>query len=398
MVLIQRSPDTAEKLAILSQDSQYDLACSCGTKDGEHRKRSADNKWIYPVVLPNGGRTYLFKTLVSNACVNNCKYCPLRVGQDPRRCTLSEEETVRAFMEYYRARKVQGLFLSSGVTGTPDRTMERINTIAGMLRRQEFKGYIHLKIIPGASDAAIEQAVSLASAVSLNIETAGEKHFQRLCTSKDYLEDVIRPIKLISQLTERGSPFGRVKQTTQFVVGAADETDQEIVKYSWGLYKRLGLQRIYFSAYQRGLGEADLPGERNTHSNQDILTREHRLYQVDWLIRKYGFQEDEIPFDEGGRLSLQADPKEIWATKHPEFFPVDINRADKYQLLHVPGLGPTTVDRILKYRREGGKIRSMSDLGRIGKRLMKAQAYVKFGTGGSPSRIYRDLFTPPEEA
>lgn len=389
MVLVQSSPEVTEKLAVLSQDSQYDLACACGTKNpAEHRHRSKDDKWIYPVVLADGRKTFLLKTLVSNVCVNNCKYCPLRINQDPRRCTLQPEELVNLFLDYYTARRVSGLFISSGVTGTPDKTMDRINTIADILRRKQFEGFIHLKVIPGASDAAIEQAVSLASAVSLNIETAGEGHFQNLCTSKNYLEDIIRPLKLISRLTEKGSRFDHVGQTTQFVVGASNETDREIVKYSWGLYKRLKLDRIYFSAYQRGLGESDLPGEQTVFTNGDLLTREHRLYQVDWLIRRYGFQEEEIPFEPGGNLSLTADPKELWAKSHPDFFPVDVNRAGYRDLIRVPGLGPTTVKSILDRRKQGIRIRDIDDLGKFGRRLQKAHGYLKFGYGGQTGYLF----------
>jgi predicted DNA-binding helix-hairpin-helix protein len=379
MVAVVKKPDVREKLTILSEDSRYDLACACGTKDpADHRHRSADGKWIYPVVLPDGRRTFLLKTLVSNVCVNNCKYCPLRTGQDPRRCTLGAEELADAFLGYYRSRQVSGLFISSGVTGSPDGTMERINAVASILRGRGFQGYIHLKVIPGASDAAVQEAVRLANAVSLNIETAGEKHFKKLCDTKDYLADVIRPIKLISELTRKGEKFGHVQQSTQFVVGASDETDRDIVRYSWGLYKRLNMGRIYFSAYQRGLGEADLPGERGGLEGADLLTREHRLYQVDWLMRKYGFADDEIPFDAAGNLSLKADPKEMWAKTHPERFPMDVNRAGYYELLRVPGFGPTTVKRILDYRREVGRISSFDALGRAGKRLKKAEAFLKF--------------------
>jgi predicted DNA-binding helix-hairpin-helix protein len=380
MAWIQKSLDTIEKLTILSQDSQYDLACACGMTDEDRRQRSKDDKWIYPVALPNrGSKTFLFKTLISNVCVNDCKYCPLRAGRDPRRCTLEPEELVKTFLEYYRAGKVMGLFLSSGVIGNPDTAMERINKTAGLLRQKQFKGYIHLKIIPGASDVAIEEAVSLASNVSINIETPGEKSFQKLCTNKNYLADIIHPMKLISQLTAKGSRYSGVKQTTQFVVGASDETDLDIVKYSWGLYKRLGLSRVYFSAYQRGLGDPNLPGERVPRSNAEILTREHRLYQVDWLIRKYGFQEDEIPFEQDGNLSLTADPKEVWARNHPEFFPLNINKAGKYELLRVPGFGPVTINTILEFRKNGKRIRSIEDLGQPGKRLKKADRYIKFG-------------------
>ncbi len=380
MAHIRKNPGIEERLSILSQESQYDLACACSSKNPvEHRHRSKDDKWIYPVILPDNRRTFLLRTLISNICVNDCKYCPLRSNQDFRRCSLKAEEIVRIFFDYYRLRKVSGIFLTSGVFGKPDKTMEEIIKIAALLRRQYFRGYIHLKIIPGASDSAIEQAISLANVVSVNIETAGEKNFSLLGKNKDYIEDIIRPIKLIGKLTSKGSRYGKVRQTTQFVVGASKETDRDIIRYSWGLYKRLGLSRVYFSAYQRGLGESGLPGEQSLLTNDQILTREHRLYQSDFLLRKYGFTEKEIPLGEDGNLALNADPKEIWANNHPDFFPLNINKADKFELLRVPGFGPITVDNILKLRKDGGKLRSMEVLGNIGKRLDKAGEFIKFG-------------------
>ena len=380
MVSIHKKPDTGEKLRILSQDSKYDLACSCGTNHpDEHRRRSEDNRWIYPVLLPDGRRTFLFRTLISNCCTNDCRYCPLREENDFRRCTLTPEETVQSFLRYYNAGIVSGIFLTSGVTGSPDRTMERINDTASILRkREQFKGYMHLKVMPGASDAAVEETVSLASAVSVNIEAPGQRNFRELSTGKDYIEDVIRPMKLISRLTAKGEEYARVKQTTQFVVGASGESDSEIVRYTWGLYRRLNLSRVYFSAYQRGIGHSALPGENSPFTNDQMLMREHRLYQTDWLMRRYGFTEDEIPFDGKGNLLLDADPKEVWAENHPEFFPLNINRAEMFQLLRVPGFGHVTAALIMKLRSEG-PIRSIHDLGRAGKRLGKAARYIEFG-------------------
>ncbi len=298
---------------------------------------------------------------------------------DVRRCTLNPEETAQVFLDYYNQRKVFGLFLSSGVFGSPDITMERLNSIAKLLRKKyKFKGYIHLKVIPGSSDAAIEEAVSLSTAVSLNIETPGEKNLAKLSTRKHYIRDIIEPIKLISKLTQKGSRYERVKQTTQFIVGAADEHDNEIVKYMFGLYDRLKMHRVYFSAYQRELGEKTLFGEKKESESQgDVLTREHRLYQVDFLLRKYGFRESDILFESDGNLSLATDPKELWANRHPEIFPVDINKASKFSLLKVPGLGPVTVDRIVESRKIS-KIRSIEQVGKVGVRLNKAKKYLAF--------------------
>jgi predicted DNA-binding helix-hairpin-helix protein len=389
MTAVISVPDTQQKLEILSEDAQYDLACACGNSDDERRRRGPQGKWIYPVTLPNGGTSVLFKTLVSNVCSNDCKYCPLRANQDVRRCTLSEEETVNTFLDYHRRGEVFGLFLSSGVLGTPDATMERLNRIAKILRyRRNFRGYIHLKVIPGASANAIEEAVKLSSAVSLNIETPGAKYLAQLSDKKRFLEDIVEPIKLISRLTGRGNKYERVKQTTQFIVGAADETDSEIVKYMWGLYDRLNLRRIYFSAYQKAIGndnsnnlfsrnaEIDKIHESPTQLNQPFV-REHRLYQVDFLLRKYGFSESDIIFDQTGNLPLDTDPKESWAKRNPQYFPVNINKASKDELLRVPGLGQISVGRILELRKST-KIKTISDIGKSTSLLKKANEYIAF--------------------
>ncbi len=379
MTAIIRKPDTIEKLKILSADAQYDLACACGSKKDEHRVRGNDGKWIYPITLPNGGKASIFKILLSNVCANDCKYCPLRDNMDIRRCTLEAEETVRLFLEYYRQKKVFGIFISSGVIGSPDNTMQRINAIARILRyRHRFRDYIHLKIIPGASPSAIEDALSLANAVSLNIETPGAGNLVKLSNKKDYIRDIIEPIKLISRLTGKGNRFQKVHQTTQFIVGAADENDYDIVRYMGGLYDRLHLNRIYFSAYQRGLGDVNLPAENASPTNPaNVLTREHRLYQVDFLMRKYGFSDNEIVFGADGKLSLEKDPKQVWADRNPQMFPLDINNASKHDLLRVPGMGLVTVNRILKYRKQY-RIRRISDIGKPGKLLTKAAGYLKF--------------------
>ena len=369
-----------EKLEILSTHAQYDLACACersGRNTG--RKRSSSGKWIYPVALANGGVGTLFKTLISNVCTNDCKYCPLREQRDIRRCSLGPDEMAKVFLDYYNQRKVFGLFLSSGVSGSADATMDRLNATAKILRNKyNYHGYLHLKIIPGACGAAIEEAVSLASRVSLNIETPGAKVLAKLSKKKRYLEDIIEPIKLISRLTAAGTKYSRTNQTTQFIVGAAGESDAEIVKYTRGLYDRLKVRRVYFSAYQRGLGDSSIAGEQiEPEKPEDTFVREHRLYQVDFLLRKYGFKDSDIIFDNNGNLSLTAEPKELWAASHPEMFPVDVNRASYFELLRVPGLGPVTVKQILKRRRQS-RISCIEDIGKAGIRLRKAGKYLAF--------------------
>jgi len=369
--------DVIDKLRILSEDSRYDLACACGTADDEHRKRGSDGRWIYPVVLPEGGSTVLLKTLLSNACANDCRYCPLRSGSNVRRCTLGPEEIARAFMEYYWKRKVFGLFLSSAVIRDPDYTMDKMIAAARILRnRWAYRGYIHLKIIPGASDAAIEEALSLSTAVSLNIETPGERHCAVLSKKKIFRRDILRPLTVMAKLTEPGARYSRVKCTTQFIVGASDETDREIIHYMVGLYKRLRFKRVYFSAYQRGLGDESIPGEQKGASDpREQFIREHRLYQVDFLIRKYGFRIEDIVLDRYGNLSADKDPKEMWAERHPEFFPVRLNRASREELVRVPGIGPETASRIIDMRRVH-KITDVAMIGVRGNRLKQISSYV----------------------
>ena len=396
MPFIRTAPDLQDKLRILSADAQYDLSCACSCGTGDSRRRGLDDRWLYPITLQDGGRSLLFKTLVSNACANDCKYCPLRAGHDATpRCSLSPEEIVQAFLPYWRAGLVVGLFLTSGVCGNPDAAMARMLATAEILRhRERFRGILHLKIIPGASEAAIDRALALASGVSLNIETAGAEHFAKLTARKDYLHSIVAPLKRIAALTAPGAPHERVKTSTQFVVGASDETDREVVRYMDGLYGRLGLRGIYFSAYQRGLGDPALPGERSAVSNADLLMREHRLYQTDFLMRKYGFQADEIGFDDAGNLPLDVDPKEGWARRNPERFPVDVNRADKAELLRVPGLGPVAVRRILNARKNGGRVRSFESLGLRGAQARKAAAWTTLEPVVSDA-VQRGLCPPP---
>lgn len=372
--------DALARLRELSDASQYDLSCACGTRQsGDHRTRGSDGTWLYPVSLPRGGTSIMLKTLMSNVCVNDCRYCPYRDSRDIPRCTIGPDELATLFMEYVRRKQVIGIFLSSGVVGTPDRTMTLLTDAARILRnRHRYCGYIHLKIIPGASDGAVDEALRLASTVSLNIETPGVGRFRQLSEKKDYMRDIIGPMRRISRLTGRGGPFSGVKQTTQFIVGASDETDAEIVRYTGSLYRKLNMGRVYFSAYQYGLGDASIPGERREKrgDGDSGFLREHRLYQVDFLMRLYRFSESDITFDTQGNLSLNTDPKTMWALRNPGFFPVNVNRADRYRLLRVPGIGPRSARKIIAMRREG-RIARVDHLPMKGAWLERARRYVE---------------------
>ena len=370
--------DIVEKLNLLSHDAQYDLACACGTKNSDdHRKRGAEGNWLYPVTVPGGGSGILLKTLVTNACTSDCKYCPLRLNGSNRRVSLIPDELAAFFIDLCRRKNLIGIFLSSGLLDHPDKSMQLLIDTASILRyKYQYKGYIHTKIIPGASTESIIKAVSLSSAVSLNIETPGESYFSKLSSRKKYSTDIIKPLKLLSSLTNKHSRYKRVKISTQFVVGASDEPDQEIVKYMWGLYDRLDFNRIYFSAYQKGLGAPDIPGENFIpQSTDNIFIREHRLYQSDFLIRSYGFTYQDFLFGSGGNLDLSKDPKQQWADSHPEFFPISIKRSSKEELLRVPGLGPVIVKRIVTYR-DSTPISSLESIKMPKHLLKKASSYL----------------------
>jgi predicted DNA-binding helix-hairpin-helix protein len=359
--------DVRDKLDILSRDAQYDLSCACGTKNvEEHRFRGDNNSWVYPVTVASGGSGIILKTLLSNMCSSDCRYCPLRENVDSRRVSLSPDEIAKFFINFISHRPLIGIFLSSGIIRNADYTMDRLIGVATLLRyRYRYKGYIHIKIIPGASRAAIDSALSVASAVSLNIEAPGEKHFQLLSSKKRYQTDIIQTLQYISQQIQQNSRFKRVHTTSQFIVGASDESDKEILNYTYGMYDRLRMGRLYFSAYQAGLGEASLPGEirriekenapftlSGSLTDDSLLNREHRLYQADFLFRQYKFTYDDLIFDQKGNLDLSEDPKMVWAHHHPEFFPISVKNGKKEELLKVPGIGPATANKIVKLRRE----------------------------------------------
>ncbi|MCK4627624.1 MAG: radical SAM protein [Sedimentisphaerales bacterium] len=377
--------DTEQKLNILAESSRFDLACACKYKHEPGRIRGPEGRWIYPASLPSGRKVFLLKTLQSNACENDCSYCPFNRAQNIQRCTLAPEQLARTFMQLFDANRVGGLFLSSGVNGNADTTMARmIATVELLRKRYHFRGYIHLKIIPGADALAIEQAIRLATRVSVNIEAPSAERLSQLSRRKRFHQDIIGAMSTIKRCLDENNGGG--SQTTQFVVGAAGESDREIVRATERLYQKFDMGRVYFSAYQefsaapvtrvssRGLLFDDLYENAAPESAPGFI-REHRLYQVDFLLRKYKFSREDIYFDDNGNLSLESDPKMVWARLHPEFFPVDVNRADYEQLLRVPGIGPIGAKRIVRDRRQG-RIRTLKDLSSLGVRARVAGEYL----------------------
>ena len=362
--------DTFEKVEILGRSAQYDL---CGEACGTDAARKKDDlgRWIYPAALPDGRRVAMLKVLLSNACQKDCYYCANRASRDFRRISFAPEELARAFDQMHRKGLVKGLFLSSGVCGEAGRAMDQmIATVEWVRKKYAFSGYVHLKILPGASLAHVERAVQLATRVSVNLEAPNAERLARIAPRKDFATNLLKPMHWAKGLMEAsGGGLVPAGQTTQFVVGAADESDREILMTTARLYKEIGLARAYFSAFQP---VADTPLE--SHPPTPLL-REHRLYQSDWLLRQYDFTFEDLIFDETGNLPREADPKMMWAQVHPERFPIEVNRASRKELLRVPGLGPRSVARILRLRRQG-TFRTLTDLKKIGAVASRAAPFI----------------------
>ncbi len=372
--------DTYEKVKMLGRAAQYDL---CGEACGTEANRVRDDlgRWIYPAVLPDGRRVKLLKVLQSNACTNDCYYCANRVGRDCRRISFSPDELAQAFDQMRRQGLVEGLFLSSAVCGRPARAMDRMLATVELVRRKyQFPGYIHLKILPGVTQAHVEQAVRLASRVSVNLEAPNSERLIRIAPGKS-LEELVEPLRWVHRLRlESGGRLAPAGQTTQFVVGAADEADQELLQTTAQLYREVDLHRVYFSAFQ------PVPNTPLAEHLPTSLWREHRLYQSDFLLRQYGFAFDELIFDEKGNLPRRADPKRMWALAHPELFPIEVNRASQEELLRVPGIGPRSAGRILRWRWEG-KFRTLTDLKKAGAVIQWAAPFVLLDGRRAPYQL-----------
>jgi len=367
--------DIEHKIDLLGEAAVYDVCRQCGT----HTSRTRDDlgRWIYPAVRPDGKRVAMLKVLQTNVCERDCAYCANRSQRDTQRTAFQPEELAAAFDRMVRRGLCQGLFLSSGVCGDVGRASERmLATVELARRRYGFRGYVHLKILPGADDAIIEASVRLADRVSVNLEAPNAARLAALSCSKDFGNDLLAPLRRADRVRRQVKPS--VSLTTQFVVGAAGESDREIISTAASLYGDLGLARAYYSAFQP-VHDTPLEGHPPTPT-----WREQRLYQVDFLLRCYGFRFGELCFNAQGNLPRDADPKQVWAWRHPEFYPVEVNRADLDTLLRVPGIGPISARRIMG-RRRGAKLRELRDLGLGQAGAQRAAPYILLD-GHPPTR------------
>lgn len=371
--------DVVQKIETLGESAQYDLCNACGSAT---RKRDDLGRWIYPAALPDGKRVRVLKVLMTNVCEKNCYYCGIRARLDVPRSSFTPDELARAFERMHRADLVDGLFLSSAVCAGADQTMERMLACVELIRsKYEFSGYIHLKMLPGASETHIHRALQLAHRVSVNLETTNADRLAIIAPHKDFYEELARPMSIAKRLIEdSGGQLAPAGQTTQFVVGAAGEPDQEILSTTARLYRELDLRRAYYSAFQ------PVPGTPLDGLKPTPAWREHRLYQADWLLRFYGFDFEDLVFDGSGNLPRTADPKLLYARAHPEIFPVEVNRASREELLRVPGLGPRSVGRILHWRRQG-TLRELGDLRKAGAVADRAASFVLLDGNSPPHQL-----------
>jgi predicted DNA-binding helix-hairpin-helix protein len=334
-----------DKLQTLAAAAQFD-SCGCGSTRPVTR---SPLRFIYQAARPGGGSMPLFKVLLTNVCINDCAYCVNQVGRDIDRCAYRPEELARLFMELHSKRLVQGLFLSSGIGADAARTQElMVNTVEVLRRRYQFGGYIHLKVLPGAPFDCIEAGCRLATRVSVNMEAPTAEHLARLSRKKDLHHGILERMRWVKKFISLHEELVPAGQTTQLVVGAAEETDRDILGATGALYRDMALRRVYYSAFHP-ISNSPLQGHEPTPPR-----REHRLYQADWLLRVYGFPpaDVDLALERDGSLPLGKDPKLTIARRQPWLFPVDVNKAGYQELLRVPGIGPVSARRIVEARRD----------------------------------------------
>ncbi len=394
-MLIQSAPDVYEKLRHLGGMATDDvLSPGEGPEVSRARRGGATpHAGVYKAAMPNGKRISLLRVMFTDFCMMDCHYCPNSYWVPRERYAFKVDELARLFAEMHRRHMVDGLFLSSGIFKNPNATQERLLDVVDAVRsRYGFRGYVHLKVMPGTSDdALLEQSQRLGARLSINIESPSAEHLRKVSKMKDFDNGIIAPMQRISTLMQERYG-GAVGQATQMVVGAADESDWDIYTRMRSLYGDFGFKRVYYSAFRP---------VRHTPLEEHPATspaREHRLYQMDWLSRIYGYDADELrpAFSEGGFLDPRTDPKLMIAMNDLERFPVDVNAAAEKVLLRVPGVGPVAAQRIIDQRREHS-ITQSRELQSMGVVLKRALPFLRFpGHRPTPAR-QAELPLPPDQ-
>lgn len=374
-VVIQEDMSIQEKLEILSDAAKYDVACTSSGVNRKGREGAIGNAvkcGICHTFSADGRCVSLLKILMTNECIYDCKYCLNRASNDNKRATFTPDEICQLTIEFYRRNYIEGLFLSSGILKSPDYTMKLLYETIFLLRtKYKFNGYVHVKGIPGASQELIDMMGFVTDRMSVNLELPTGDSLRRLAPHKSR-QNILKPItqirngiadnKLKKQELMNVRRFGgnlsrelKVEsfvpagQSTQMIIGATEETDYQIMTVTESLYKKYDMRRVFYSAYVALNDDSSLP----SLDSKPPLLREHRLYQADWLLRFYGFKADELLSEDRPDFNELIDPKCDWAVRHLEMFPVEINRADYYTLLRVPGIGVKSANRIIAARRHG---------------------------------------------
>ncbi len=420
--------ETIRKLAILADAAKYDASCAssgAGKRDSKASGGigSTDGPGICHSYTPDGRCVSLLKILLTNFCIYDCAYCVNRVSSNVQRARFSVDEVVALTMDFYKRNYIEGLFLSSGIIRNADYTMEQMVEVARRLREEHrFGGYIHLKTIPEASPELLAAAGRHADRLSINIELPTEEGLSSFAPEKSLpsirgamgeLRWRIEEAKEARSATApaitapamakparrraRAPRFAPAGQSTQMIVGADGASDQQILTAADNLYGNYRMRRVYYSAF------SPIPDASHILPLQaPPLAREHRLYQADWLLRFYGYGVDEITNTaEGGMLDLDIDPKMAWAIRHPERFPVDLNRDSKEMLLRVPGLGVRNVKRVLQARRHV-RLR-VADVARLRAPMTKLLPFVQLADHhprralDDPAALRAKLAPPPRQ-
>jgi predicted DNA-binding helix-hairpin-helix protein len=374
--------DAVERLKILSSQMHLEPGedAERGFQTDPKFTKKTDRIIIGHATLPGGRRIPLLKTLLTSACERDCYYCPFRAGRDFRRATFKPDEFAHTFMALHRGRLAEGVFLSSGITGGGVNTQDRLIAAAAILRNKlGYRGYLHLKIMPGAEKGQVERAMQLADRVSINLEAPNTHRLQLLAPNKQFIEELVQPLKWANEI-RRTQPAnknwkGRWPSTvTQFVVGGVGESDVELLSTTETLHRQTNLNRAYYSSF---CPVSDTPLENVPPGS---ALRQHRLYQSSFLLRDYGFSLEDLAFDITGNLPLTQDPKQAWAEANLRERPVELIKASRSELLKIPGIGPRSADAIMKARREGRLTRfDLAALKKVGANTNRAAPYILIG-------------------
>ena len=393
-----REMSLMDKLQVLTAAAKYDVACTSSGVDRAGNGESIGNcvaAGICHSFSGDGRCISLLKILLTNECIYDCKYCRNRCSSDIARATFTPEEVCTLTMEFYRRNYIEGLFLSSGILRNPTFTMELLYRTLWLLRNQyRFNGYIHVKAIPGAAPEVIEKTGYLADRMSVNLELPTAEGLQALAPNK-HRKNILTPMRQIQNgiqanqndlvLYRKAPKFVAGGQSTQMIIGATPESDYQIIRVAESLYQKFDLKRVFYSAFVNVTGDKSLPAL----PGGPPLLREHRLYQADWLLRFYGFRAEELLDERRPFFNVMLDPKEDWAVRHLEQFPVEINRAPLEMLLRVPGVGVKSARRIVAARR-CAKLK-FQDLKKIGVVLKRALYFITCdGRMMYPVRIEED--------